>query len=158
MAGPRAGRSRCQRVDLAQAERGGERVADARVGHVGVGVRGEQRDTGPDQGRHHAPAGGRLGDRVRAAQEQGMVRDQQLGATRRLGGDGGRRIDREQDVGHGGVQVTDREAHRVPRLRPGRREACFENGDAVTDRRTNGGHPRDPTRMVSRRSAGRVDR
>ena len=44
---PGAGRS--QRAQLGQAEPGGERVGDARGGHVGVGVRDVQRHAGPDQ-------------------------------------------------------------------------------------------------------------
>ena len=73
--GGRAGRS------TVEPDGGGERVGDAGVGRVGVGVRGEQRRARADEAVHERALRGVGADPVHAPQQQRMVGDEQLGAA-----------------------------------------------------------------------------
>ena len=65
-----------------EAERGGQRVGDAGVGRVGVGVRGEQRRARAHEAVHERALRCVGADAVHAPQQQRMVGDEQLGAAR----------------------------------------------------------------------------
>ena len=85
---------------------GGERVGDAGVGRVGVGVRGEQRGARADEAVHERALRGVGADPVHAAQEQRVVGDEQLRAA----------VDRLVDgLGYG----IDAHEHRARGARPG---------------------------------------
>lgn len=103
----------------AEVEGARERVGDARIGTVGVGVRDVQRDVVLDQGVDDAALEAGGGDGRRAPQIERVVRDQEVRAQlhRLVDGllDG---VHREQDPGDLGVGVADDRADRVPRLGP----------------------------------------
>jgi hypothetical protein len=69
------GATRLQRRGIAQANQISERRRDAVAGHIRVGVRVKQCDTGADQGRDDAPLRVSHRQEGRATQEQRMVRD-----------------------------------------------------------------------------------
>ena len=63
-----------------EADRRRQRVGDAGVGRVGVGVRGEQRRARADQAVHEGALRGVGADAVHPAQQEGVVGDEQLRA------------------------------------------------------------------------------
>ena len=122
------GATRLQRRGIAQTDQIGERRRDAVAGHIGVGVRVKQCDTGADQGRDDAPL--RVGHRQegRATQEQRVVRDHQViggavsfGAGDSLVRDGRGGVQREKDRTHGRGRVANDKANAIPGLRRSRR-------------------------------------
>ena len=134
------GATRLQRRGIAQADQIGERRRDAVAGHIRVGVRVEQGDTGTDEGRDDAPL--RVGHRQegRAAQEQRVVGDHHVvgfpvtGRTGDgLGGDGCRGIKGEEDRTYGRGRVADNETNAIPGLRRSRRVPRLHERHDVTD-------------------------
>lgn len=113
------GRVRYEGAGDAEVEGARERVGDARVGTVGVGVRDVQSDIVLDQRVDDAALEGGGGDGRRAAQIERVVRDQQVRAQlhRLVDGllDG---VHGEQDPGDLRVGVAGDGADRVPRLGP----------------------------------------
>lgn len=94
-----------------------ERVGDAGVGAVGVGVRDVQRDVVLDQVVDDAALEGGRRDRRRTPQVEGVVGDQELGSQRdRLVGDLLDGVDGEEDPGDLRVGVSADRADRVPAL------------------------------------------
>ena len=73
---------RDERAGHLEPERRGQRVGDAGIGRVGVGVRGEQRRARAHEAVHERALGRVGADAVHAAQQQRMVGDEQLGAAR----------------------------------------------------------------------------
>lgn len=122
------GATRLQRHGIAQTDQIGERRRNAVAGHIGVGVRIEQGDTGADQSRDDAAL--RVGHRQegRAAQQKGVMRDHHVvggavsfGTSDGLGGDGRRGIKGEEDRTHGRGRVADNKTNPIPGLRRSRR-------------------------------------
>lgn len=126
----RVGRVRHEGPGDPEVEGSRERVGDARVGTVGVGVRDVQRDVVLDQGVDDAALEGGGGDGRRAAQIERVVRDQEAGAQlhRLVDGllDG---VHGEQHPGDLGVGVAGDRADRVPRLGPLGGPQLLERGD-----------------------------
>ena len=123
-----------QRSQVGEAEGRRQRVGDARVGDVGVGVRDVQRDTGPHERGDGAALGVRGGDGVHPAQQQRVVRDQQVRTPRdRLVDDGLHRVDREQHPAYRLVRVAHDQPDGVPVLRPARVVERVERGDHVAE-------------------------
>lgn len=129
------GRVGHQRAGDPQAHRGGQRVGDAGVGAVGVGVRHVEADAGPDQVVDDLPfeAGAAdRGDRGGAAQIQRVVGDQQAGAGRdRLVHDLLDGVDGEEDPADVRGGVAAHQAHGVPRLGQCRGPESVEGGGDV---------------------------
>ncbi len=153
-AAPRGvGRVGYERAGDPQVHGRGERVGDAGVGPVGVGVGDEQRGAVADQVVHDAAleagrADGR--DRGRTAQVERVVGDQQVGADPyRLVDDLLHRVDGEQHAGHLGGRIAADQADRVPGLGQLRRPEGVEGGGDVGDC----GHGRKVTRP--RRAPGK---
>ncbi len=120
---------RDQRADDADVERARERVGDAGVGLVGVGVRDVQRDVVLDQCVDGAALEVRGGHRRRTAQVERVVGDQQVRAElHRLVDDSLDGVDREEHPAHLGVRIPGDRADRVPSLGEGRGPEGFEGG------------------------------
>ena len=123
---------RLQRAARRQPERGGQRVGDAGVGGVGVGVRGEQRRTGADQPVHQRALRGVRADPVHPAQQQRVVRHQQLRTEVEGLVDGLRdRVDGDQHARHLVGRVAADQPDGVPALRESRRVRRLQRGDGV---------------------------
>ena len=134
------GATRLQGRGIAQADQIGERRRNAVAGHIGVGVRIEQGDTGADQSRDDAAL--RVGHRQegRAAQQKGMMRDHHVvgGAVSfrtgdsLLGNDRGG-IEGEENRMHGRGRVADNETNPIPGLRRSRRVPRLHECHDVTN-------------------------
>ncbi len=112
------------------AEGAGERVGDARVGGVGVGVGDVQRDVVLDQRVHHAALEGGGRDRRRTAQVERVVGDEQVGAEGHgLVGDLLHGVDGEQDPRDLLAGVAHDGADRVPGLGPLGGPQVLQRGD-----------------------------
>lgn len=108
----------------------GQRVADSRVGTVGVGVGDVQRDVVLDQRVHDAALEGVGRHRRRTAQIERVVGDEQVGVQfHRLVDDVLDRVDGEQDARDVLVGVAADGTDRVPPLGPLRRPEGVERGD-----------------------------
>ena len=134
------GATRLQGRGIAQADQIGERRRDAVAGHIRVGVRVKQRDTGADQGRDDAAL--RVGHRQegRAAQEQRVVRDHHVvgfPVTGRTGdslsGNSRGGIKREENRPNGSEGVANDKPDAVPRLGRSRRIPGLHEGHDVAD-------------------------
>ena len=137
-----------QRALDGQAERVGEGVGHAGVGGVGVGVRGEQRAPPRTSAVHQRALRSVRADPVHAAQQQRVVRDQQLRAGVEGLVDGlGDRIDRDEDAGHRLGRVAADEPDRVPALCERGRVGGLERGDHVGQP---GGHAGTSASAVAR--------
>ncbi len=107
-----------------------QRVGDAGVGGVGVGVGDVQGDVVLDEGVHHAALEGGGRDRRRPAQVQRVVGDEQVRAQlHRLVGDLLDGVHREQDPGDLLAGVAHDGADRVPGLGPLGGPQVVQRGD-----------------------------
>ena len=128
-----------ERYDVDQAERPRQRVAHAGRGDIGVRVRDVQRDARRQQPMDDAALGCRRRDAMNGAQEQWVMRDQEVEATcDRLVGDRGHRVDRKQHPAYLSVRVTAHQADRVPGLRGARRIALVECRDDIRESHCSG--------------------
>lgn len=134
------GATRLQGRGIAQADQIGERRRDAVAGHIRVGVRVKQRDTGADQGRDDAAL--RVGHRQegRAAQQKGVMRDHHVvgfPVTGRTGdslsGNSRGGIKREENRPNGSEGVANDKPDAVPRLGRSRRIPGLHEGHDVAD-------------------------
>ena len=134
------GSTRLQRRGIAQPDQVGECRRNAVAGHIGVGVRVEQGDTGADERRDDTPLRVGHGQEGRAAQEQRVVSDHHVvgdavpvGSRDGLLGNSRGGIEREENRTHGGCRVTDDEPDAVPRLGGSRRVPRLHEGHDVAD-------------------------
>ncbi len=146
----RAGRLRASRLgewpDVAQPEDPRERVTHTGAGHIGVGVRAEQRHAPTDEGCHDPATRVGLRDTVNTAEKQRMMGDQKLRtATNGFPCDVECWVNGEQCMVNRHLRVSDREPHSIPRLRPGRRIAAVELGNTVSHGAICCGHRPDTT-------------
>ena len=130
------GRQRPQRPGDAHPDGGRQRVRDARVGDVGVRVRGEERDAGAHEAVDARTLGVAGRHAVHPAQEQRVVGDHQVGApAERLVHDGVGGVDREQHPADRRHRVTDHETDGVPRLGGARVVQLVHGGEDLTEAR-----------------------
>ena len=134
------GATRLQRRGIAQADQISERRRDAVAGHIRVGVRVKQCDTGADQGRDDAPLRVSHRQEGRATQEQRMVRDHHVvgfPVTGRTGdglsGNSRGGIKREENRPHGRGRIANNEADAIPGLRRSRRIPRLHERHDVAD-------------------------
>jgi hypothetical protein len=122
---------------------------------IGVGVGGEQGDPVRKEGMHDRPLVIRGRDRVHAPQEEGVMRDDQVGLEeQRLIDHREHRVDREEDPADGRVGITADESDGIPVGGQRGRVTRFEDGDDVAEAGSCG-HGRQATQMgAARRDVG----
>ena len=118
-----------------QAQRLGQRVGNARVGGIGVGVGGEQRSARTDEPVDQRPLGGARRDSVDTPQQQRMVRHQQPGRTHRVdhrvGG-----VDGQCHRFQLFVRIPADQTDGVPVVRQLRRVGLVQHSDDLTETNT----------------------
>ena len=146
-----------QRAGVLQRERPQPGADGASRGAVHVRVPAPQRRSGAQQvGDHRAlPVVGR--QEAGPAQQQRMMRDQQLGAGGDgLAGDRERRVDGQQQAGYRRLPLPEDEACSVPVLRPGERIGGLEHADDVADGHAGLGGRRGPGAQGAHPRSARV--